>query len=138
MDAELLTLVNSGATTLLGLMVTDSWAKTKSAALKLLSPDLSTTAAIESDLEDSRLQLENARRTRDLEAEADIASEWRSRIRRRVTTDPQAVELLRDFVDTYTGVTNSAERITSNVSISSVANDDSRVYQQGQGSQFNY
>lgn len=139
MDADIVALVNSGATTLLGLMVTDAWGRTKKAAAGLFSHgDGDVASAVESDLDDSRERLQVAFTTGDREVEAELVTEWRSRLRRAVKDDDHAVDMLRDFVNRNSDLVEDYVARGANISISAQAHDNSRIYQQGQGIQHNY
>lgn len=138
MDAEIIALINSGATTLLGLMVTDAWSRTKKVTASLLTRGQDNMANVESDLEDSRTRLQAAIEAGDSEVEAELTAEWRSRLRRAVENDDTVIESLREFVSQNGNlVADYADRV-SRISLTANARDNSRIYQQGQGTQHNY
>lgn len=132
MDAEVVALVNSGVTTLLGLMVTDAWGRAKHAFASLLrSRDDEQTI---DDLEESRQRL--AAVPMESLVREDVSSEWRSRTLRALQRIPSVEEDLRRFIADYEPfiqVHNAPER----VEMSATAHDNSRIYQQGYGTQYN-
>jgi hypothetical protein len=96
MDTELEQLAASGASTLMGLMVTDLWNQVRGRIAGLLRRG---NAAEE--LERSRQQLIAAREAGDSGAAADVEAHWRSGLRRVLAQDPHAVAALRALVDEY-------------------------------------
>jgi hypothetical protein len=137
MDAELIALVNSGATTLLGLMVTDAWGRSKRAIASLVGAGGEVDRALESDLEDTRVRLLAAIDEGDLAAEADLAAEWRSRLRRAVENDSLAVDALERFVEQNKAAESSYNNQTDRMIMKARASGNSRIFQQGQGVQHN-
>lgn len=88
MDGELAVLWSAAATTLVTLMTTDSWERVKAGFAGLwrhASPG--QAAAVEADLEAARTTAVAARRGGDEEAVAELAAEWRSRLRRLAGPD---------------------------------------------------
>jgi hypothetical protein len=139
MDAEVVTLINSGATTLLGLMVTDAWGRAKRGAVALFGgSDKGDPLPIASDLEESCVRLRAALDAGDVEAQTELATEWRSRLRRAVQNGDLALNSLREFVDENSGVLEKYNVRVGEMSIHAEARDNSRVYQQGSGTQYNY
>ena len=89
MDAELATVISTAATTLVRLLATDGWERAKTALGSLwrrAHPD--QTAAMDADLAESRAAVLAARDSGDEQAERDIESEWRGRLRYLVAADP--------------------------------------------------
>ena len=97
MDAELATLASSGATTLVGLMVTDSWnqARSRLAALFARGGD---QRQIEAELEASREEVVSANEAGDSSGLTEAETEWRLRLRRLVQADPQAARELQSLI----------------------------------------
>lgn len=138
MDAEIVTLINSGATTLLGLMVTDAWGRTKRAAAELFGGGAGADTGVAADLEETRAQLRKARESNDSAAEADLAAEWRSRLRRAVESDDSTAEALRRFVLENESILKENANRSESITMHAHAQDGGRVYQQGQGTQNNW
>lgn len=89
LEAELLSLAGSGASTLVGLMVSDGWAVVRQRIARLLARD-EEVAATERELERSRDEVLAARDGGDAEAEAESVEEWTPRLRRLFRDAPDA------------------------------------------------
>jgi hypothetical protein len=100
--AELTALASSGAGTLVTLMVTDGWAEAKEKFARLLGRRRTDMPTVAAELEESRTQLTQAQAHGDDEAAADVAAEWRSRLRRLLQDDPEARALLTELLSQYT------------------------------------
>jgi hypothetical protein len=85
---ELLTLAESGASTLVELMISDGWATVRQRIAGLLARD-GDVASAEAELERSRDGLVADRAAGDWEAESDYAEEWTPRLRRLMRNDPE-------------------------------------------------
>ncbi|MFI6976965.1 hypothetical protein ACIBSV_00090 [Embleya sp. NPDC050154] len=100
MEAELMTLATSGATTMVGLMVSESWAQARARIATLFGHgDPARETEIEEDLELSQRELIVARDTGDDLVAADIEAEWRTRLRRLLREDPVVAAELRALLD---------------------------------------
>ncbi|KNE83464.1 MULTISPECIES: hypothetical protein [Streptomyces] len=94
MEAELLALAGTGATTLVGLMVSDSWTHIR----QRLTDFFSRTGSLPEpmgELEASRRQVIAARRAGDDLAVADVEAAWRAQLCRILGSDPVASQELR-------------------------------------------
>lgn len=98
MEPELMTLASSGAATLVGLMVSDSWERIKEAVARLLARRGGMEKALR-DLDASRADLLAG----DESAAIGIESEWRARLCRLIETDPDFADDLRHLLNA-TGV----------------------------------
>lgn len=90
MDAELTALSSTAAATLVALMTTDAWGRAKAALVGLWRrrhPEQAT--AVEADLAAAQLEVAAARQVGDSSVEAELTSEWQSRLRRLVAGDEQ-------------------------------------------------
>ncbi|WP_225821653.1 hypothetical protein [Streptomyces naphthomycinicus] len=85
MDAELAAMAASGATTLVSLMVTDSWAHTRALMGRFLARAGADTTAI-TGLDDARTRLLLTGAAADERATSDIAAEWQTNLCRLVET----------------------------------------------------
>ncbi|WP_424640518.1 hypothetical protein [Embleya sp. AB8] len=99
MEAELLTLATSGATTMVGLMVSESWAQARARLAAFFGRDSGDTDVAELELETSQRELTAAREAGDEQVVADVEAEWRTRLRRVLRTDPVAAADLRALLD---------------------------------------
>lgn len=96
MDTGLEELATSGASTLVGLMVTDLWNQVRGRIAALLRRDKAGA-----ELERSRRELTAARQAGDSVAVAQVEAQWRSRLRGILARDPQAVAELRALLDEF-------------------------------------
>lgn len=89
MDSELAALASSGATTLVGLMVSDAWAQVRErvAGFFIRGGQASTVA---DQLALSRQELLTAQDRGDPEVAADTHAVWRTQLRRILLADPTA------------------------------------------------
>ncbi|MGW3952214.1 NB-ARC domain-containing protein [Streptomyces sp. NPDC004752] len=95
MEAELAALAASGATTLVGLMVSESWEQAKRRLARLLGRR-GATDSTEEELRRAEQALATARSSHDDEAETRLRGAWQTRILDILTTDPdRGEELLR-------------------------------------------
>ncbi|WP_325051332.1 PT domain-containing protein [Streptomyces corynorhini] len=101
MEAELAALAASGATTLVGLMVSDAWTQGRQRLARFLARggDESAESAAEEELRLSRRELTTARAEADEEAAADVEALWRARLRGVLRADPAAAAELRVLLD---------------------------------------
>ncbi|MFJ2772785.1 hypothetical protein [Streptomyces sp. NPDC087300] len=102
MDAELTALAAAGATALVQQMVTDGWTRARDGVAALFSRDGGSGGSGDVDdevlvgeLEEARAEVVAARDSGDEEIADDVRTEWRSRLRRRLAADPEAVVELR-------------------------------------------
>ncbi|MFJ9121917.1 hypothetical protein ACIRJO_41110 [Streptomyces sp. NPDC102394] len=103
MTMEVGELLQSGAGTLLGLMVTDAWAQVRERFAVLIGGDRrEATEAVRRELDASRAQLLDARQAEDAEAFADIEAEWRSRLRRLLAAQPELTAQLQQIIAEFT------------------------------------
>jgi len=96
-EAELAGLAASGATTLVGLMVSDAWAQVRDRVARFLARDgdAADSAAVERQLQEDRQELVAARDAGDGGTAADVEAGWRLRLRRLLLADPAAAAELR-------------------------------------------
>jgi hypothetical protein len=101
MEAELAALASSGATALVGLMVSDSWAQVKDGFVRLLTRSAPAEAPLE-DLETSRIELVTAHLAHDDTKAAAIEGHWRARLELLLCSDHTAADELRRLLDAPT------------------------------------
>jgi hypothetical protein len=94
MEAELAALAASGATTLVGLMVSETWTQARDRVARFFARGGDESSAGE-ELTLSQRELMAARAAQDELAGADIEAVWRTRLRRVLLADPEAAEELR-------------------------------------------
>jgi hypothetical protein len=101
LDAELVTLVGTGTTTLVGLMVTDLWEQTKQRVVRLFSRG-GDADAVAGELEETRAALIAATGRSDQEdLTSDLTATVRLRLRRLLEQDPDTAVELRRLVDEF-------------------------------------
>ncbi len=92
-EAELAALAASGATTLVGLMVSESWERAKSKVARFLGRRASGEAA-EEELQSASAELDRARAAGDAGVQVVVQARWQQRLERMFREDPGAVEEL--------------------------------------------
>jgi hypothetical protein len=97
MDPQLATLATTGATTMVGLMVTDAWSQARDRLGRLFSRGGSDDAAL-AELDDARDDWLAAQEAGDAEAAAEVQEQWRLRIRQALRNDPAKAEELRQIL----------------------------------------
>ncbi|WP_405989055.1 hypothetical protein [Streptomyces sp. NBC_00986] len=101
MDAELVTLVGTGTTTLVGLMVTDAWEQTKQRVVRIFSRD-NEPSAVARELEETRAALIAAAGGPGQEdLTSDLTALVRLRLRSLLEQNPDAAAELRRLVDQF-------------------------------------
>jgi hypothetical protein len=104
-DAELATLAGTGATTVVALMVTETWEQARQRVLQLFARS-SEAHATSADLDDSRSALATAAGTPDEEdLTSDTTAMIRLRLRRLLEQDPDAHHELRLFIQEFAATT---------------------------------
>ncbi|MGW2510267.1 NB-ARC domain-containing protein [Streptomyces scopuliridis] len=94
MDGELAALAGSGATALVGLMVSDAWGQAKGRLARFFARGGDEDSADE-ELQTSREELTAARQADDGDAEAGVATDLLIRLLRILQEDPSAAQELR-------------------------------------------
>ncbi|MEU6146437.1 hypothetical protein ABZ848_39595 [Streptomyces sp. NPDC047081] len=102
MDPELGMLVGTGATTMVGLMVTESWEQAKQRLARLFARSGDDATAIDGELDASRATLTAAAGTPDEgDLTSDVTATLRLRLRRLLEQHPEAAEELRLLVEEF-------------------------------------
>ncbi len=113
MEAELAALATSGATTLVGLMASDTWAQAKTRLAALIGRGgTGEPAVIEGELEESRDELTAARDNRDQDLAHDVEATLRLRLRRLLQSDPALADELRELLDDLTAEPGVRTRVS--------------------------
>jgi hypothetical protein len=99
-EAELVALIGTGATTVVGLMVTDAWEQAKQRVVRLLARGGEADTVV-GELDESRSALVAATGTTDEDLASDLTASLRLRLRRLLEQDPGAAEELRHLVDEF-------------------------------------
>ncbi|MFJ2256931.1 NB-ARC domain-containing protein [Streptomyces sp. NPDC087844] len=102
MEAELAALAASGATTLVGLMISDSWSSAKERLTRFLAQRRSAGEA-EEELQAASEELARARLAEDTAAEEEIEADWRQRLLDVLREEPAAAAELRGLLAEWAG-----------------------------------
>jgi len=101
-EGELAALAASGATSLVGLMVTDMWSQVRTRTAALFARRRTGQAElVEAELEQSRVELLTATEHGDQQTVEEVKVEWRRRLRRLLASDPQVGAQLRALLDEF-------------------------------------
>ncbi|MEV7581907.1 hypothetical protein [Streptomyces erythrochromogenes] len=114
---ELASLAASGAATLVGLMVSETWAQARDRVALFFARGGDGTSAQE-ELSLSRQELIASRESGDELAAADIEAGWRTRLRRALQDDPEAAEELRLMLSELTAGPDIGSTVAVHNSIS--------------------
>jgi hypothetical protein len=100
MEAELMALAAAGATAFVQQMAADSWTQARDRMVSFFSRHRGGEEdVIEGELETSREELTAALEAGDEQTALDVESEWRTRLRRTLQSNPAAVSELRVILD---------------------------------------
>ncbi|GAA3257624.1 hypothetical protein [Nonomuraea helvata] len=97
MEAELIALATSGATTLITLMISDAWTQVKGRLTHMLGRGDDEEGNLLQELESSRAALLYALASGDDTRVATIEAEWRTRLLPLLRRDPSLVEELQNL-----------------------------------------
>jgi hypothetical protein len=133
MDAELMMLVSTAATTVVGALATDAWEQAKRAVGALwgrVHPERAET--VEAELAEVRSGVLAAREAGDERAELDLVAEWQGRLGRLLTAEPGLAEELRTVIDDLNRALPEAERTAiSRIQMHATASGNAQVNQAG-------
>ncbi|MFM9445531.1 hypothetical protein [Streptomyces acidiscabies] len=107
MEAELVALAGTGATTIVGLMATEAWDQVRQRVVRLFARG-GDANAMDDELTASRTALVAAPE----EETADVTASVRMRLRRLLAQNPEAAEELRLLVEEFTPAQNNSVRNT--------------------------
>jgi hypothetical protein len=131
-DPEVVELARTAGTTVVTLMATDTWTRTRDGLVSLwrrIHPERAD--AIAAELDSSRSDLLTAQTTGDQQSENELRAEWQGRMRRLLAADPAAVVALRQLLDELSAEQAQAEAQHVPIQMNAVASGHSRVYQAG-------
>ncbi|MFE9456372.1 hypothetical protein [Streptomyces californicus] len=131
MDPELTTLAQSAGVTLVGLMATDAWERTRDGVVALWQRARPERAdAVAAELAQTRDDLTHTRDdvAADSTTEEELAAEWQGRIRRLLVDRPQVAAELRALL---AELAPGEGPVASPVTQRATASGSSRVYQAG-------
>lgn len=129
MDAQLMDLARSAGTTVVTLMATDAWERTRdgvSALWRRVSP--SRADGVQGELDATRQELLAAREVGDEQTQQELGDEWAGRVRRLLREHPEvAEELQRVLAELDPESSNAPTAVQMHAS----ASGSGRVYQAG-------
>ncbi|MGX4694403.1 hypothetical protein [Streptomyces sp. JNUCC 63] len=108
MDSELAALAASGATTLVSLMVTDSWTHARDLAGRFFSRNGADDTAI-TDLDTARTQLLAAEATEDTQTTRDITEQWHACLQHLLQASSATGDDLRDLLTSLQRIANNPD-----------------------------
>ncbi|MFD3540080.1 hypothetical protein ACFWUQ_11345 [Streptomyces sp. NPDC058662] len=131
MDAELVALASSAATTVVGLLATDGWEQAKvgvAALWRRARPEQAET--VEAELVAARTGVLTARQAGDDGAEAALTAEWCDRLRHFLAADPARARELRALLAELSPPSPAAGR-AGRVEMHGTGSDNARIYMSG-------
>lgn len=129
MDPQVAALAGTAGTTIVTLMATDAWQRTREGVVAIwrrVQPERADSVA--SQLAETRDELLAARTGEDPQTESDLQAEWQGRVRRLLLADPSVADSLRELLNE---VSPSASTSENAVHMSAYASGNGRVYQAG-------
>lgn len=133
MDPEITGLAGTAAATLVALLTTEGWERAKEQFASLwhrIQPERAD--AVAGELDAAREDLLAAQDGGDPDAEAELAAEWRGRIRRLLAAHPEAADQLKSLLAELAPEAPAAPSVT----LRAVASGHARVYQAGRDQSF--
>ena len=132
MDPELMALASTAGSTVVGLLATDAWEKTKSAVgsfWRRARPD--QAESVDAELVVAHEELLAARLSGDATLEESLAGEWQTKLRRLLAANPQLAVELRRLIDEDLGpALRTAEPVRAgDVHMEAKAWGQGRIYQ---------
>ncbi|GGQ05656.1 hypothetical protein GCM10010266_31290 [Streptomyces griseomycini] len=109
MDSELAALAASGATTLVSLMVTDSWTHARDLVGRFFSRSGADGIAI-TDLDTARTRLLAAEATEDTQTTRDITEQWHTYLQRLLQAGSATGDDLRGLLTSLQRIANNSDR----------------------------
>lgn len=114
MDSELAALAASGATTLVSLMVTDSWTHARDLVARFFSRGGADGTAI-TDLDTARTELLAAGASEGSQTTRDVSAQWHTCLQRLLQASSVTVDDLRDLLTSLQQLADSPETTPSTV-----------------------
>ncbi|MEU1934604.1 hypothetical protein ACH49O_12975 [Streptomyces coeruleorubidus] len=139
MDPALLAVASTSANALVSLMTTDLWERAKGRVAHIYTRLAKSPEALEQELEESRTELGTSTERGDLdETTTEMQQMWKGKFRRLLADHPEAAAELEDLVSLWQQISeDKAPGAGSKINQTATANDNSRIYQQGSGVQYN-
>ncbi|WP_079104871.1 hypothetical protein [Streptomyces prasinopilosus] len=133
MDPQIVALAGTAGTTIVGLMVTDVWQRTRDGVIALwrrAQPERAETVTLQ--LEETRSLALAAREDGDEATESELQAEWQGRIRRLLAAHPAVADELQALLDELkSSVDTSDQNTIQRLHMRANATGHGRVYQAG-------
>ncbi|GAA1217723.1 hypothetical protein GCM10009665_04520 [Kitasatospora nipponensis] len=133
MDPEMAALASTAGTTLVTLLATDAWQRTRDGFASLwrrVQPE--RAEAVVAELDATRSDLLAAEAGGDADSRAELSAEWQGRVRRLLVAHPEEREALRTLIDELAPHPPVVPSVTQHATASGHA----RVYQAGRDQNF--
>ncbi|MBD0738065.1 hypothetical protein [Streptomyces sp. CBMA29] len=127
MDPEIAALAGTAGTTVVTLMASDAWQRTREGLVAMwrrVHPDRAD--AVDAELEATRADLIAARAAHDDQSEDELRAEWQGRLRRLLAADPAVADQLRLLLE---DVSPQVPADVPGVRMRATATGHGRVYQ---------
>ncbi|MDK9494704.1 hypothetical protein QEZ40_002384 [Streptomyces katrae] len=137
MDPQVAALAGTAGTTIVALMATDAWQRTRDGITNIwqrVHPD--RVDSVTGELELTRELILAARNGGDPETEPELRAEWQGRVRRLLLADPSVLEDLRALLDELSP-DPATHSDTYDVRMRAHATGHGRVYQAGRDQRIN-
>ena len=128
MEPEIAALASTAGTTIVTLMATDAWQRTREGITSLwrrVHP--ARVEAVAAELDAAHEDLLSARTTGDPDTERELVAEWQGRIRRLLAARPEVAEELRTLLDEL----DTRMTTLPAVAQQATASGHARIYQAG-------
>ncbi|WP_093591763.1 hypothetical protein [Streptomyces griseoaurantiacus] len=129
MDPQIAALAGTAGTTIVTLMATDAWQRTRDGVVAIwrrVSPERADSVA--GELDQTRENLLVAQSGEDSQTETELRAEWQGRVRRLLLADPSIAEELRALLDELAPHDKTSDSV---VQMHAHATGNGRVYQAG-------
>lgn len=130
MDPELL--AQSAGTTVVGLMATDAWQRTREGIVgvwRRIRP--AQAAEVDTALEETRDEILTLRQSEDAPGEEDLVRDWQRRLRRLLVADPAVADELQRLLDDARASLPPREQPAQAAHMTAEVSGSGRVYQAG-------
>ncbi|MGW5482966.1 hypothetical protein [Streptomyces sp. NPDC004008] len=129
MDPEIAALAGTAGTTIVTLLATETWQRTRDGLAALWRrAHLERADAVLAELDATRADVLQARAAGDDTSEAELQAEWQGRVRRLLMARPEVVDELRALLDE---LAPQRDEQSSGVTQHATASGSARVYQAG-------
>ncbi|MFJ9709258.1 hypothetical protein [Streptomyces sp. NPDC101234] len=129
MDPQIAAFAGTAGTTIVTLMATDAWQRTRDGVVAIwrrVSPERADSVA--GELDQTREDLLVAQSGEDSQTETELRAEWQGRVRRLLLADPSIAEELRALLDELAPHDKTSNSV---VQMHAQATGNGRVYQAG-------